>query len=115
ACHVPQHRYGDRKEYAIRREVGAGEHVVDEEAVNATVPVLERVNKDESERERGCEADRINTCPFESLRHRHPTAHEVWHVFRLRRYEMDVLTVVAHRLTDVILLVAPVVGCVPRI
>ena len=112
---VAQNRRRDRKDDAGGRVASFGEHVVYQEAVDPTVPVLEWVDEDEGKRADRGRHDRIDAALKHTAGQAHPGLHQARHVFGTRADEVYVLAVPADGRAHEVLERAPVGRRVARI
>ena len=75
--HISKHGRRDRKYDSLGGELGLGQDVVNQEAMNPSVAIDEWVNKDEPKRRSRSRANRINRTlgVQQTHRHFHPAAH----------------------------------------
>ncbi len=106
---VLKHGRRDGEHDTLWRETSSGENVVDQEAVDSTVAVLEGVQKDESIGDDRGLNHRGHSSGIHALVGCYEAVHEVGQVFRLRACEIDSLLLPGYRLTD-IALTRPVIG-----
>ena len=106
---VLQHGGRDGKHDALGCEAPSGENVVDQKAVDSTIAVLERVQKNESIGDGGGVNHRGHVSGVHTLVGGYQAVHQVGQVLWFRTREVDRLLLPGDRLADIVL-VRPVIG-----
>ncbi len=104
-----QHRRRDGEHDALGGETPPGENIVDQEAVNAAIAVLERMQEHKTIGDGGGMNHCRSAAGVHALVGRYKAVHKVAQVFRLRANEMDALFLPGYRLADIVL-ARPVTG-----
>ena len=107
---VAENRCRHREDDAGRAVASSGKHVVYQEAMDPTVPVLKWVDEDEGKRADRGGHDRIDAALNHSPGQTHPGLHQARHVFGTRADEVYVLAVATDGRAHEVLERAPV-GC----